>query len=313
MDTRSLGRSDLRLTEIALGTWGLASGAYGPVPMDRFEETLRRALERGVTTFDVAPVWGDDGESEKRVASALADADVEPVVITRGGARFEDGRLRQSFGANELVEDCERSLERLGREQIDIWLLHNPGDVTLRKDEWREAIHRLEEDGKIRAWGASVGDAEEARIAIDAGAQAICLTHNLLNGVRLDDLITDLATAGCGVLARSPLMYGLLAGRWPPDRKFAEEDHRGRRWTRDSLEERVRQVDELRFLVGERHEDLATAAIRFVLTHASVTCALVGARRPSQIDHAVDAATGPPYLSDDDMLRLAKVRNAAGI
>ncbi len=313
METRTLGLTDLRLSEIALGTWGLAAGVYGDVARDRFDATLKRALERGVTTFDVAPVWGDDGESERRLGEALKDSDVEPVVITRGGARIEDGRLRQSFGADELVADCEASLERLGREQIDLWLLHNPGDVTLRKAEWREAIHRLEEDGKIRAWGVSVGDLEEARVAIDQGAQAICLTYNLLKTVELEDLVTDLATHGCGVLARSPLMYGLLAGRWPPNRQFAVEDHRYRRWSADSLAARVRQVNELRFLVGTKHRDLATAALRFVLTHSSVTCALVGARTPYQIDAATEAASGPPYLDDDEMVRLAKVRNSAGI
>jgi len=310
MQTRTLGRTDLRMSEITLGTWGLGSGSYGSVRPERFDETLRAAVERGVNTFDTAPVWGD---AEERIGAVLEETKADALVITRGGARLVDGRLQQSFGTEELVADCEASLERLGREAIDLWLLHSPGDVTLGQDGWREAIERLEEDGKIRAWGVSVGDAEEARLAIDAGAQAICITFNLLAHNDLEDLADGIDDAGCGVLARSPLMYGMLAGRWAAGRRFAEDDHRYRRWHRGAFEERVRQVDALRYLVGPDHPDLATAALRFVLGQRTVTTAVLGARNPYQLGSAVDAADGPPYLSDDDLRRLAKVRVQTGI
>ena len=310
MQTRTLGRTDLRLGEITLGTWGLGSGSYGPVRSERFDETIQAALENGVNSFDCAPAWGD---SEERVGRALNEAKSDALVITRGGARLVDGKIQQSFTPDDLIADCEASLERLGRETIDLWLLHNPGDVTIRSGDWLGAIERLEEDGKIRAWGMSIGDAEEARLAVDAGAQAICLTHNLLSMTALEDLADRLAEVGCGVLARSPLMYGLLAGRWSEGRRFSEDDHRNRRWNLHAFEERIRQVDELRFLVGPDHPDMATAALRFVLSHASVTSVVLGARSPYQVGMGVDAASGPPYLSDEDVIRLAKVRDAAGI
>lgn len=310
METRSLGRTDLRLSEIALGTWGLAEGSYGTVTTPRFDETIRSAIEAGVTTFDVAPHWGD-GEGERRVGRWLRETQTEGVVVSRGGARRVDGKLQTTFGVEDLVLDCEGSLERLGREAIDLFLLHHPGDLTFKKDVWREAIDRLTGDGKIIAWGVSVGDAEEARMAINAGAQALCLTHNLLSHQILDDIETDVAVAGCGVLARSPLMYGMLAGNWSTRRKFADGDHRGRRWNQDAFDERIRQVDELRFLVGEAHPDLATAALRFVLGSGGVSAAIVGARSPYQVTAAVEAAaSGAPYLDPDDVLRLAKIRDA---
>jgi aryl-alcohol dehydrogenase-like predicted oxidoreductase len=312
MQTRSLGRHDLRLSEITLGTWGLAEQSYGIVTPERFDQTVKSAIEQGVTSFDLAPLWGD-GEGERRVGRLLAETKVEAVVITRAGARRVDGKLSHGFSPDELVADCEGSLERLGREQIDLWLLHNPGDDVLRREEWRPAVERLEEEGKIRAWGASVSDADEARLAITAGAQAICLPHNLLMPTDLDDLRADIEQAGCGVLARSPLAYGLLAGQWAEDRFFAEDDHRARRWNDIAFSERLRQVNALRFLVGQEHRDLATAALRFVLTHRTVTTAIVGARATYQIAAAVEAASGPPYLSDATLTRLAKVRDQAGI
>ena len=154
----------------------------------------------------------------------------------------------------------------------------------------------------------SVGDVEEARIAIKAGAQAICLGYNLLQSEALDDLVTEIATAGCGVLARSPLLYGLLSGTWSSQRKFAEEDHRSRRWAFDAFEARLEQVDELRFLIGPDHPDLATAALRYVLTNTLVSTAIVGARTPYQVSTAVEAAdAGPPYVGDEDMARIKKL------
>jgi len=277
---------------------------------ERFDETLRSALEGGITTFDCAPVWGD---SEERVGRALAEAKADAIVITRAGTRLVDGKLEQSFTEDALVADCEASLKRLGRDTIDLWLLHNPGDVSIQTGDWRGAVDRLEAEGKIRAWGMSIGDAEEAHLAIDAGAQAICITHNLLASGDLDSLTDAIEEHGCKVLARSPLMFGLLAGIWSDGRRFSEHDHRERRWNRHSFEERVRQVDELRFLVGPDHPDLATAAIRFVLSHTAVSSVVLGARSPYQISAGVEAAKGPPYLSDVDVVRIGKVRDALGI
>ncbi|MBX3270191.1 MAG: aldo/keto reductase [Sandaracinaceae bacterium] len=310
MQTRSLGRTGLRIGEITLGTWGLGAQSYGPVRPERFDETVREALARGVDAFDCAPVWGD---AEARVGRLLREAKSDALVITRGGARLVDGKLQQSFDADALVRDCEASLERLGRDAIDVYLLHDPGDVTIRAGDWREGVERLERDGKIRAFGVSVGDAEEARLAVDAGAQVVCLPYNLLMPQTLEDVAGRVRDQGVGVLARSPLMYGLLAGRWTEARRFAEDDHRDRRWNRTSFQERIRQVGELEALVGPEHPDLATAALRFGLSHTAVSSVLVGARNPYQIGAAVDAASGPPYLSDADVILLAKLREAAAI
>jgi aryl-alcohol dehydrogenase-like predicted oxidoreductase len=160
MQLRSLGRTDLVLSEIALGTWGLAEQSYGPVPPERLDAVVRAAIDAGVTTFDVAPLWGD-GEAERRVGRRLAEARVEEaVVITRGGVERVGGKLRQSFASKDLVRGCEGSLERLRRDTIELFLLHNPGIDELRREAWREAVEALEQDGKIRAWGASVGSAD---------------------------------------------------------------------------------------------------------------------------------------------------------
>ena len=291
MQTRSLGRTDLVLSEIALGTWGLAEQSYGPVPPERLDAVVRAALDAGVTTFDVAPLWGN-GEAERSVGRLLAGSKLEePVVITRGGVERVEGKLRQSFASDDLVRGCEASRERLGRETIELFLLHNPGVDVLRSESWREAVEGLEQEGKIRAWGASVGSVDEARVAIAAGARAVCITHHMIAPQALEDLTSDIARAGCGILARSPLSHGLLAGQWSSSRLFGAGDHRARRWSATTFTERVHEMNKLRQAVGSEHRDLPTAALAFVLKHPAVTSALVGARTPAQILAAAEVAS----------------------
>jgi len=311
MNHRTLGRTDIRISEVSLGTWGLASDAYGPPSPERFREVVTRALEAGITTFDLAPVWGD-GASERVVGEIVKEKRDEVQLITRAGAAIDGGELAHRFDAESLRADCEASLERLGTDHIDVWLLHDPPDEVLERDDLKEVPGKLEEEGKIRTWGVSVGDVDQARMAIARGAKTICLVYNLLLGDDLHDLAGEVSIAGTGVLARSPLAYGLLAGRWSGERVFPEGDHRRDRWSREALRTRVRQVEALRFLVHGKAGSMGQAAIRYVLANAVVSSAIVGARTVGQVSDAAACSDGPPYLPDDDLVRLPQVLAAVG-
>lgn len=312
MHHRTLGKTDLRLSEVSLGTWGVATDAYGPRGPKQFESVVERALTEGITTFDLAPAWGD-GESERVVGRLTRERRDEVQYVTRCGTHAGPEGLEQRFEPEALVKDCEASLERLGTDRIDVLLLHNPTAEVLRKEEWRRTMEDLKKDGKIRAWGVSAGDGDAARMAIAAGAECVCVVYNVLLGDDLHDLTGEISVAGCGVLARSPLAYGLLSGRWSPERRFAEGDHRRDRWSPEALRARVQQVQQLRFLVHGRVPSLASAAIRYVLANSVVTTAVVGARTQAQATTAARCADGPPYLPDDDLVRLPQVLQALGV
>lgn len=299
------------MSEIALGTWGLASGSYGPVPPGRLAETIERGLEVGVTTIDMAPVWGS-GESERVVGRVVGSRRDRMQYITRGGVRDVRGELVRRFAAEDLVSDCEESLERLDTDRIDVWLLHNPPEETLRQDDWREAAQRLKESGKIRAWGVTVGSRDQARMALAARTQVLCLVHNMLASADLEDLDGEIWMSACGVLARSPLAYGLLANKWKDPVAFHAHDHRRARWSGQALRRRIEQVGMLEFLTHGGTRDLATAAIRYVLSNKVVSSVLVGARSPEQIAHAAACSDGPPYLPDGDLARIPQVLASSG-
>ena len=309
MQTRALGRlSDVRLSEISLGTWGLASGAYGKVEPSCYEAVIKRAWEAGITTFDVAPLWGE-GESEWRTAAALGDDLSKAVFVSRAGQSKEGGRILGRFDSQSLIDEVEGSLRRLGRDSIDVLLLHNPPLKVLRSDLYRKGVDHLVETGKIRSWGASVVSAEAGRAALEAGAHALGIAHHALDPHVLRELDAALSGAGAGVLVRSPLCYGLLAGRWSADTKFDKDDHRSRRWDTASFAERLRQVEELGFLVKGDVPDLATGALRFALSSRHVTSVAVGARTVEQVTSAASASAAEgktSALGDEDLALLAE-------
>ncbi len=310
MHQRTLGRTEVRLSEVSLGTWGVATDAYGPREPRQLESTVERAIAEGITTFDLAPVWG---EGERLVGRLTRERRDEVQYVTRCGAALGPEGLVRRFGPDDLKRDCEASIERLSTDRVDVLLLHCPNEEVLRRDEWRRAMEDLKRDGKVRAWGVSAGDADAARIAIAAGAEAVCLVYNVLLGDDVHDLSGDISVSGCGVLARSPLAYGLLSGRWSAERRFAEGDHRRDRWSPEALRARVQQVQQLRFLVHGKVPSLAAAAIRYVLANAVVTTAVVGARTAAQVAAAAECADGPPYLPDEDLVKLPQVLAALGV
>jgi len=308
MHERNLGDTKLRLSEITLGTWGL-SGAYGPVVDSLIAGTIEAALEEGITSYDVAPLWGD---MESRLGELLSQSEVETTVITRGGVVLEESEVQQRYDAEALKADLERSQERLQRDAIDVWLLHDPPLEALEEDAPFETAQGFVEEGAVTHWGVATTEHEVAEKALEAGAKAICIPHHIFAGDRIEDLREAIDGAGAGVLARSPLSHGLLTGRWTEYRRFAVDDHRNDRWTPQSLAIRVRQVAALRFLVKEEVKSMTSAALRFTLDHPSVTTAILGARRPAQV-RGLDQLVGqPPYMEEPDRVRLEQVLAAAG-
>jgi aryl-alcohol dehydrogenase-like predicted oxidoreductase len=208
----------------------------------------------------------------------------------------------------------ERSLKRLGRGAIDLYLLHNPSVEAINGGDAVDAMDALAKEGKIRHWGVSVGDADVGRAALRAGAKVIEIAYNLVASRDLHRLGGELMVSGAGVLARSTLAYGLLAGGWAKDKEFEPGDHRVDRWTKLELQRRVDQIDALRFLVRGDVETMRAAAVRFVLANRLVSSAVLGPHSVEQLEQLVrETGAGPAYLRDDDLADLPRALDAVGI
>jgi len=297
---------------MALGTWGLSGDGYGPVDPGTQERVLQRALDMGFTLVDTADAYGG-GRMERLIGTALGDRE-DVVVVTKGGTDRRTSPPRKRFDRPYLRDSVERSLRRLGRGRIDVYLLHNPSDAVFNEPELVDTLLELKKEGKIGHWGVSAGDVAVARIALRHGAEVIEIAYNLLHASDLHRLAGDLMVAGAGVLARSTLAHGLLAGHWSARKDFAAGDHRSDRWTAPELQRRVEQLAALRFLVHGDVMTLRAAAVRFVLANSIVSSAVLGPRSPAQLEELVrEVGSGPVYIRDPDLARLPHALDAVGV
>lgn len=312
MKKRPLGKTGLLVSELTLGTWGLSGDACGAVSPEDAEKTIQRALEIGFSTIDTCDAYGA-GKLEELLGRVL-EKRLDVTVITRGGTDLRTEPPIQNFAPEYLEGAVARSLMRLRRETIEIYLLHNPGVETLKRGEATQAIKALVEKGQIRHWGVSVGDADSARAALEQGAEVIEIAYNLFHSLDLHRIAGDVMVAGAGVLARSTLGYGLLAGGWAHDREFPVGDHRRDRWTKLELAHRVGQLEAIRFLVKGDVPSLRGAAVRFALANHVVSAAVLGPRSVEQLEQLVrEVSAGPTYLPESDLAALPRALSSVGI
>jgi aryl-alcohol dehydrogenase-like predicted oxidoreductase len=312
MRTRSLGKTGLRVGELALGTWGLSGDAYGPVEPREQERVLRRALEMGVGLIETADAYGG-GKMEQLVGRAVAGRG-EICVVTKGGIDRSTTPPRRRFDAAYLRDAVARSMRRLGRDRIDVYLLHNPSEAVVAGSEAIDTLSELKARGQIEHWGVSTADLNVGRTALRKGAAVIELAYNLFHSADLHRLAGEVIVAGAGVLARSTLGYGLLADRWSRDHAFARGDHRASRWTEPELGRRIEQLAALRFLVHGDVQTMRAAAVRFVLSNTIITSAVLGPRSVEQLEDIVrEVGMGPVYLRDAELARIPRALESVGI
>ncbi|HVJ89955.1 MAG TPA: aldo/keto reductase [Labilithrix sp.] len=312
MRKRPLGKTGLVVSEFAIGTWGLSGDAYGKVDEADAELVLRRAFDMGFSLVDTCDAYGA-GRME-RLCGRLAKEHPEIVIVTKGGTDRTTEPPRKVFSADYLRGAVERSCKRIGRDALQVYLLHCPSADTLHQGEAVGTMEALKKEGKIEHWGVSAGDEDVAREAIDRGAEVLELAYNLMHPLDLHRISGDVMVAGCGILARSVLGHGLLVDEWNAERTFEEGDHRRDRWTRMEREHRIEQLAALRFLVNGDVRTMRGAAVRFVLANHLVSAAVLGPRTKEQLEQLVrETGGGPRYLPDDDLRQLPRVLEKVGI
>lgn len=311
MRTRPLGNTGIEVSEICLGTWGLSGDAYGAMIEPEIDRVIDKAVALGVTLFDTADVYGN-GSMEKRLGERLPKEST--YLVTKLGTDRTSKPAVKRFDVDYLRDAFERSRDRIGREKIDVVLLHNPSMHALSRPEPTEFLRELVRLGAIRAWGVSAGSDEVARAAITEGAGVIELAYSAVFPSDLHAIAGDVVERNVGVLARSILAHGLLGDRWAKERDFVPDDHRSDRWTRDEFARREAQRESLRPLVKGDIKSIRTVAVKFVLANQVVSSAVIGPRSTRQLDELCeDAAGGPPYLKDTALAELSARLKGAGV
>ena len=316
MKYRRLGRTGWKVSAISFGAWAIG-GTWGKVEDSESLAALHKAIDSGVNFIDTADVYGD-GRSERLIGQVLKDRTEEIIVATKAGRRL-DYHTASGYNRENLTAFINRSLKNLDVETLDLVQLHCPPTEVYYMPEVFGVLDELVQQGKIRHYGVSVEKVEEAIKAIEfPNVKTVQIIFNIFRQ-RPADLFFKLAQQKqIGILARVPLSSGMLTGKMKPDTEFEEDDHRefnregeafdkGETFSGVDYDLSLRAVEELRPLVPDGW-NMAQFALRWILMHEAVSCAIPGAKRPSQAVQNAAAADLPP-LSDKTMAEIQYIYN----
>lgn len=307
MQTKQLGNTDLNLTRVGLGTWAIGGGnwkfGWGPQDDGDSMRAIHRALELGVNWIDTAPAYGL-GHCEEVVGRAIASLPQRPIVATKCGRCWDEQRqLFPRIKRESVLAEAEASLRRLGIETIDLYQIHWPQPDEDIEEAW-EAVSTLIKSGKVRYGGVSNFDRQQmSRIQPIAPVASLQPPYSMLvRGVEAE-LLPYCAENQIGVIVYSPMQKGLLTGKvtrqWVDN--LAGDDHRRNdpQFQEPKLSGNLALVDKLKSIAARSGKSAAQLAIAWTLRRPEVTAAIVGARRPDQVDEL--AAAGDWTLSPEDI------------
>jgi len=302
MQYRELGRTGFKVSAVSFGAWAIG-GTWGAVDDAESLAALHRAVDRGVNFFDTADVYGD-GRSERLLGRLRRERREAIYVATKAGRRLNP-HVAAGYDRANLTRFAERSLVNLGVEAIDLLQLHCPPTDVYYRPEVFGALDDLVSEGKVRHYGVSVERVEEALKAIEyPGVKSVQIVFNVFRQRPAELLFPEAQRRRVGILARLPLSSGLLAGKMTRASVFAPDDHRssnrrgewfdrGETFSGVDFELGLRAVEEIRSLVPAG-TTMAQLALRWILMHDAVTCAIPGAKRPAQVDENTAAAELSP-------------------
>jgi aryl-alcohol dehydrogenase-like predicted oxidoreductase len=310
IETRTLGNSDLEPTPIGYGAWAIGGGnwEFGWGAQDESESiaAIGRALDSGINWIDTAAVYGL-GHSEEVVGNALQGRGRKPLVFTKCSMRWDKNRqIYRSLKAASLQEEVEASLQRLGVDAIDLYQIHWPNPEDEIEEGW-ETLAKLQEQGKVRFIGVSnFSVAQMKRIQKIAPITSLQPPYSLLRRDIEKEVLPFCRENNIGVINYSPMVSGLLTGKMTAERvrNLPEDDWRKRspNFQSPKLERNLALVEVLREIGREHGVEPGVVAIAWTLRNPAITAAIVGARRPDQVDGVIPAATF--RLSDAEARRI---------
>ena len=305
--------------------------AFGPRSTAETARVVHAAFERGITSFDTAPLYGF-GDSEVALGKAVADRRDRVQILTKVGLRWDDRHghalfdfvdasgvkrtVRKDGRPGTLRDEVEGSLRRLGVETIDLLQLHHPDRLT-PLDDTLEAMRALQRSGAVRAIGLSnVTPAELRQAAAGRHPPVVSVQqeYSLLNREVEDELLPTAAAAGVGLLAFSPLARGVLAGRQLGNRPLPDDWRKTTSYfQRSTLSDVNSALEKHARPIARAHQaTLAQVALGWVLARPGVAAVIAGAGSPESAIENAGAAALATVLSTSERQQLAEAFAGVG-
>ncbi len=312
MQKHKFGKTDMEITTIGFGSWAIGgsgwAAAWGEQDDEEAVGAIRRSLELGVNWIDTAAVYGL-GHSEELVAQALKGVPESdrPYVFTKCSLVWdENAEISNVLDADSVKRECEDSLRQLQTDVIDLYQIHWPNPDPDIEEGW-SAMAELKEEGKVRHIGVSNFNVEQMeRASKISPVETLQPPYSMLKREVEAEILPYCEENDIGVIVYSPMRSGLLTGKMTPERIQNLPSDDWRRNADDFQEPKLSknlEVVELLKDIGSRHDKSpAEVAIAWTLRHPAVTAAIVGGRRPDQVDGIIGAAEF--RLSDDEVAEI---------
>ena len=321
-EPRLLGKSDVAVTPVIFGAWAVGGWMWGGSDEADSIAAIQASIDHGVTTIDTAAVYGQ-GYGEEVVGKAIKGRRDQVVVATKCGMTWDleggsdpwntkdrfgnDILIRRNSSPSTIPVECERSLQRLGIDVIDLYQVHWP-DTTTAVEDTMAALVKLKDQGKIKAIGVSNYDASWVRRAAAAGPLAsLQPPYSLVQRKIEKEILPTCIELGVGVIVYSPMERGLLTGAVGPYRVFPPGDHRaGHKFF--TVENRKKVAESLKAIqpIADAHKaSLAQVVINWTIQEPGITAALVGARNAEQAIHNAKALDFKLSLEERTAIRQA--------
>ncbi len=296
-----------KIAEVGLGTWQLGSADWGIVDDEAAFRILQSYVDEGGNFIDTADVYGM-GISETIIGKFLKTTDKQLYVATKLGRRSDGGPWPPKYTYDLLKRHAEDSLKHLDVSQLFLEQLHCIPTEDMRKGEVFNHLRKLQQEGLIKHFGASVETSEEALICLEQeGLASLQIIFNLFRQHVADEVFEKAAAKGVGIIVRVPLASGLLTGKFSEDTRFAPADHRnynangeafntGETFSGIEFKEGVRLANKIKGLLPDSR--MPQWAIRWILDHPQVTTVIPGASKVPQVYGNIEASDLKPLSSE---------------
>lgn len=324
MKYRTLGKTNLQVSEIGFGTWQLANdpGLWSGSTEEESLKCLRRYVELGGNFIDTAWIYGysdsnpDSHPSEELIGKFFKETGCRDKVIIASKIppknmewpAHQGTPISEIFPSDYIIKCVDDSLRSLGVEYIDLMQFHVWQDYFAQDAEWKETVEKITKSGKVRHWGISINDYQPSNCleTLNSGLiSTVQCIFNIFHQRPLTALFPYAKKHNIGIIVRVALDEGGLSGKFNSDTTFAEGDFRAKYFTKDRLVELEQRLEPLKKVAEENNLTMTELDFKFILSSPEVSTIIPGMRKIEYVEQNTKYSDGR-VLSPETLKKLAK-------
>lgn len=292
MKYRRLGKTDLNVSVVGVGTWQFGGDWGKEFNQQEVDAILSRAKEFGINLIDTAECYGPHHMSESLIGDFIQrDQRDDWVIASKFGHRWHD-HWEHAWSVDDVRTQLEESLKALKTDYIDLYQFHSGSDEDFNNDDLWTMLDKQVQAGKIRNLGISIGSNDniyQTSRATEVNAKAIQVVYNRIDQKPEEQVFASCIEQDLGVLARVPLASGFLSGKYKPGAVFHDNVRKGRE--RKEIDEKLKLVQEIQQNEVPEGLNMAEWALAWCLQHPAVTSVIPGCKSVEQVETNARAAS----------------------